>query len=312
MRPNPLARRALAAFTLALAGGLAFAQTKISVGYVAIPDLTPLYVAKEQGYFDKRGLAVKLTTIPINPSIPPALQSDSIQIGTVTPSVLMQAADGGLALRVLAGGAVLTREGRTPAILVRKGVEIHAPKDFIGKRIGVPGFGATLHVLLRKWLMDHGVDPKQVSFVEVALPQMLDVLRGGNIDAVVPAEPFAARILKAGAGTVHAYISDDFPAEGVLPIVYGVTQSWLEKNAATAKAFREALDEAIAFQAGNPAAARADMGKYLRLPPDVLATLPVPRLTTAATEAQLRFWTDAMRAQGMLKTPPDTAALLAH
>ena len=46
------------------------------MGYVAIPDLTPLYVAKEQGFFDKRGLDVTLQTIPINPNIPPALQSD--------------------------------------------------------------------------------------------------------------------------------------------------------------------------------------------------------------------------------------------
>jgi NitT/TauT family transport system substrate-binding protein len=154
----------------------------------------PLYVAKEQGFFDKRGLDVTLQTIPINPNIPPALQSDSIQVGTVTPSVLMQAADGGLKLKVIAGGSLLTKESKTPAILVRKGVEIKSPQDFIGKRVGVGGFGATLHVLFRKWLADHGVDAKKVNFVEVALPQTLDVLRGGAIDAAVPAEPFATRI----------------------------------------------------------------------------------------------------------------------
>ena len=295
---------------LALGLGAASAQaqtTKITVGYVAIPDLMPLYVAKEQGFFDKRGLDVTLQTIPINPNIPPALQSDSIQIGTVTPSVLMQAADSGLALKVIAGGSVLTAEGKTPSILVRKGVDIKTPQDFVGKRVGVAGFGATLHVLFRKWLADKGVDPKKVNFVEVALPQTLDVMRGGTIDATVPAEPFGARIVQAGVAVPYAYVSDDFPAAGVLPIVYGSTAGWLQKNPAAAKAFREALDEAIAFHARNPEASRAAMGKYLRLPPEVLATLPVPRLSTTVSESQLRFWIDAMQSQSMLKTSLNAA-----
>lgn len=202
---------------LAFGLGTAQAQTKITVGYVPIPDLMPLYIAKEQGFFDKRGLDVTLQTIPINPNIPPALQSDSIQIGTVTPSVLMQAADSGLALKVVAGGSVLTADGKTPSILVRKGVEIKSPQDFVGKRVGVAGFGATLHVLFRKWLSDKGVDAKKVNFVEVALPQTLDVMRGGSIDATVPAEPFGTRIVQAGVATPYAYVSDDFPAAGVRP-----------------------------------------------------------------------------------------------
>jgi NitT/TauT family transport system substrate-binding protein len=299
-------RIAALALPLALVFGSGFgtaqAQTKITVGYVAIPDLTPLYVAKEQGFFDKRGLDVTLQTIPINPNIPPALQSNSIQIGTVTPSVLMQAADSGLALKVIAGGSLLTRDGKVPAIVVRKGVEIKSPQDFVGKRVGVAGFGATLHVLFRKWLTDHGVDAKKVNFVEVALPQTLDLLRGGTIDAAVPAEPFATRILQAGVATAYGYVSDDFPESGVLPIVYGATADWLARNAPAARAFREALDEGIAFHAKNPEASRANMGKYLRLPPEVLATLAVPPLSTVVTEPQIRFWADAMKAQGMLKT----------
>lgn len=302
--------RALAALTLLLAAAAAWAQTKITVGYVAIPDLMPLYVAKEQGFFAKRGLDVTLQTIPINPNIPPALQSDSIQIGTVTPSVLMQAVDSGLDLRVIAGGSVLTRDGKVPGIVVRKGVEIKTPQDLVGKRVGVAGFGATLHVLMRKWLGDKGVDWKKVSFVEVALPQTNDVMRGGNIDAAVPAEPFMSRMVQAGTGTVLAYISEDFPPAGVLPIVYSSTKDWAQKNAAAAKAFREALDEGIAFQQKEPETSRAVMGKYLRMPPEVLATLAVPKLATSVSDAQLGFWGDAMKAQGMVKAVPDVAALI--
>ncbi len=35
------------------------------------------------------------------------------------------------------------------------------PADFVGKKVGVPGIGAFLDVLFRKWLIDGGVDPRR-------------------------------------------------------------------------------------------------------------------------------------------------------
>lgn len=303
--------RLVAAGTLALcAAGTALADTRITVGFVPIADLMPLYVAKEQGFFAKRGLDVTLQAIPINPTIPPALQSDSIQVGTVTPSVLMQAADSGMDLVVIAGGSVLTPASKTPGIVLRNGVALKTPQDFIGKKVGVAGLGATLHVLARKWFADHGVDPKKVNFVEVALPQMSDVLKGGSVDAVVPTEPFLSRIVQSGAGSMFAYLSDDFPAAGVMPIAYGVTRDWLQKNTAAARAFREALEESNAFHAKNEAAARADMAKYVKAPPDVFKALIVPQQASVATEDHMRFWIDVMKSQDMLKNSVDAKRLI--
>ena len=301
----------LLAFTLAMCTGTAaLADTKITVGYLAIADLMPLYVAKEQGFFSKRGLDVTLQLIPINPTIPPALMSDSIQVGTVTPSVLMQAIDGGLDLTIIAGGSVLTKASKTPGIVLRNGFIAKTPQDFIGKKVGVAGLGATLHVLARKWFSDHGVDPKKITFVEVTLPQMGDVLKGGSVDAVVPAEPFMSRIVQSGNGSVFAYLSDDFPDIGVMPIAYGVTREWAQKNSAAAKAFRAGIDEAITFHEKNPAAARADMAKYVKVPPEVFNSLVIPKQVSNVSDAHLRFWIDAMKSQDMLKNNVDVNKLM--
>ena len=64
--------------------------------------------------------------------------------------------------------------------------------------------GAYLHVLFRKWLIEKGVDPKGVNFVEVTFPTMNDVLKSGSVDAVLTAEPFVARMTAAGTGHVGA------------------------------------------------------------------------------------------------------------
>ena len=60
---------------------------KIVFGYTAVTDFASVFVAAEEGYFSKRRLDVELKFIPLNSTIPAALQSDSLQIGGPTPSV---------------------------------------------------------------------------------------------------------------------------------------------------------------------------------------------------------------------------------
>ena len=61
--------------------------TKVVFGYTAVSDFASVFVAAEQGYFKKRNLDVELKFIPLNSTIPAAIQSDSLQFGGPTPSV---------------------------------------------------------------------------------------------------------------------------------------------------------------------------------------------------------------------------------
>src|SRR5512147_1862479 len=79
------------------------AQTKIIVAYTATIDVAPLFVATDKGFFQKRGLDVMPQLIQVNSLIPPALASDSVQIGMPTASTFLQAVDGGIDLTVVSG-----------------------------------------------------------------------------------------------------------------------------------------------------------------------------------------------------------------
>ena len=130
-------------------------------------------VAIDEGIFKKHGLEVEMTPIGINSNIPAAILSNSIQIGGPTSTVFLQAADGGLDLVAIAGASVMSpvSNGNITAF-VRNGITIKEPKDFVGKKVGAPGLNAFLHVLFVKWLVEKGVDPKSVNFVEVTFPTM--------------------------------------------------------------------------------------------------------------------------------------------
>ena len=306
------ALHALAALPLAASlPARAQAPTKIVFGYTAVTDFTSVFVAAEEGYFKKRGLDVELKFIPINSTIPAAIQSDSLQIGGPTPSVFLQAVDGGLDHVVVAGGGVTSKSITGFGLVARAGSGIKTAQDTVGKKIGVPGLGAFLHVTFRAWLKSQGVDYKKVNFVEAAFPQHGDLLRGGSVDAVVSADPFMSRITDSGVGYVASYYSTFLP-EGQPTIIHTARRDWVEKNPAAARAFREALQEAAAFMANpkNNDKVRAAIGKYIKLPPDVIAKVQISPPGPVVTEKQLAYWVGLMKDQDMLKTTPDVTRLI--
>lgn len=284
---------------------------KIVFGYTAVTDFASVFVAADQGGFKKRNLDVELKFIPLNSTIPAAIQAGSLQLGGPTPSVYLQGVDGGLDHVVVAGAGVTSKSITGFGLVARAGSGIKTADDCVGKKIGVPGLGAFLHVTFRAWLKSQGVDYKKVNFVEAAFPQHGDLLRGGSLDAVVTADPFMSRITDSGVGYVASYYSTFLP-EGQPTIIHTARRDWVEKNAAAAKAFREALQEAAAFMANpkNNDKVRAAIGKYIKLPPDVIAKVQISPPGPVVTEKQLAYWVGLMKDQDMLKTTPDVTRLI--
>lgn len=290
----------------------AFAQSgKIVFGYTAVTDFATVFVAAEQGYFTKRKLDVELKFIPLNSTIPAAIQSDSLQMGGPTPSVFLQAVEGGLDHVVFAGGGITSKTITGFGLVAKAGSGIRTAQDVVGKKVGVPGLGAFLHVTFRAWLKQNGVDYKKVNFVEASFPQHGDLLRGGSIDAVVSADPFMSRIVDSGVGYVASYYST-FLEAGNHTILYAAKRDWAQKNAAQVRLFRDAVLEAATFigQPKNDEAVRAAIAKYTKLPPAIVAKVQISPPGPTVSEKQMAYWVGLMKDQGMLQTDPKVANLI--
>ncbi len=311
MKRRSLVLAPLAAGAAALALPARAQSTRIAFGYTAVTDFASVFVAAEEGLFKKRNLDVELKFIPLNSTIPAAIQSESLQIGGPTPSVYLQAVDGGLDHVVVAGGGATAKNITGFGLVARAGSGIKSAQDCVGKKIGVPGLGAFLHVSFRGWLKQSGVDYKKVNFIEAAFPQHGDLLRGGSLDAVVTADPFMSRITDSGAGYVASYYST-FLAEGNPTILHAARRDWAQKNAGAVKAFREALVEAAAFMAkpANGDKVRAHIGKYIKVPPEVLARMQISPPLPVLNEKHLEYWVGLMKDQEMLRGTPQLANLI--
>jgi NitT/TauT family transport system substrate-binding protein len=300
----------LVAFSAVLAASPVLAQGKIKIGCTATSDCASAMVAVDEGIFKKHGLDAEMVLIGINSNIPAAILSNSIQIGGPTSTVFLQAADGGLDLVAIAGASVMSQvtNGNIGAF-VRNGITIKEPKDFAGKKVGAPGLGAFLHVLFVKWLVEKGVDPKSVNFVEVSFPTMADIIRSGGVDVVLTGEPFITRMSNAGLGTVGARYGVDLGRTEPI-IFYAASRDWAEKNPDTIKKFRAAIEEGAAIVNNDPEKTSAAISKFTKQPLELVKSTPPNKSAPSLKAEQLGWWVDVMASQKLLQSKLDLKKLI--
>jgi NitT/TauT family transport system substrate-binding protein len=292
---------------LALSLAPAGAATKIRVMYTAVSGYSSVYIAKDQGFFEKRGLDVDLILAPQGGAIIEGLISGSAEVGTPTPTVFLQALDSGLDTVAIAATNAFPEKSKS-GVLARSEESIHSAQDLIGKKVGVPGINGLLDVVFRQWLANKGIDTKKVTYVEASFPQMGDMLRAGTVDAVVSVDPFYSRIVDSKVG----YLVDSYTSvlpDGTIASVYATTAKWAGDHADAVKAFQGALAEAAAFSKddAHAAAVQASIARYTKLPVAVVSALPIPNLVAQIKPSDLNFWIGVMKERGMLNGTPDPA-----
>jgi NitT/TauT family transport system substrate-binding protein len=280
---------------------------KLKMLYTPVTGFTAAYVAQEQGFFKKHGIDMEFVATNSSGNNPPAMVSGSVQVGGPTMPTILEANDAGLDIVVFAGGTVYPLTG--DMLIARQGSGIQKTTDLKGKRVGVPGLGALLHIMLRKDLKANGVDPDSVKYVEIGFQQAAEALKSGAIDAYPSQAPFTARILQSGAGYEVANWLKSTP-DGTLTVVYAATRKWATENRKLVEGMRAAMREAVAFSKEHRPEMYHAIATYTKLPPAVVSSLPPPILQVDVTPEQIQWWIDICKQQGLLKGHPDARKVL--
>lgn len=282
----------------------AMALSKISVAYVPAIDFLPAFVAKERGLFEKNGLDVTLKPIALASNIPSAMTAGDVQIGLGTGPNMMMANEGGLDLVAIYG---LTRDTKTNPIvglIARKSAGIKTAADLAGKKIAVPGLNSVIHIFTMEWLAKNGVEPGKATFVELPMPQLDSVLRGGLVDAISVIEPFRGNSLRDTESVLIANVASDL-RENMMMGYWQSLRSWAQANPDAVKAFRASMDEGLSFIKQEPEEARKIALKYLRVVPPTFPTWEFKQ-----TVDDFQYQADITRKLGLLKKPVDAASLI--
>jgi len=298
-------RKGFAVLVLTMWAALAAAEPpKANIGYIGAADFTPLFVAKDKGFFDKHGLDATLTRIQIAPNVGPAVMSGNLQIGMGTAPNLLHAAEGGLPLVAIAGASRMKKENPIAGLVGRSGLSIKSPQDLRGKKIASPGLNTMLTDLLEKWLYDNKVPRDQVTLVEVVFPQQHDMLKSGNVDAAITIEPFRSRMIGDGTGfKIADYVGEVNP--DVIAVLWMARSDWAAAHPDAVRAFRAGYADAIDYCAKHPDEAKQILAKYVGFASPVL-----PDYGVEVRLSDLEFFEKMERQLGKLRQPVDVKKLI--
>lgn len=293
---------ALAAAAALITSSLAAKADPIVLGYSASTAFSTAFVAADQGLFRKHGVEVELKLVPNSSTTPAALVAGSLQVATPTAPVTLQAVEQGLDLVVVAGGGYYVKGMEDVAVMVRPDSTIASAKDFEGKRVATAGLNAFLHVLFRKWMEDNGGDYRKVRFTETPFAQQIDVLKNGQVDAILAVQPFMGRALDEKIGKVVSFYISDLEGE-TLSGWFVASGDWVRKNPKDVAAFRAAMKEATDLMNKDPSVVTKANLVYIPFPAAVQAKFSKGNYRYEVLPAALETWNKICMDQNMLKQP---------
>ncbi len=238
--------------------------TKIRIGYPSISSRqAQLWVAKDEGFFQKYGLDVELIFLRGGQVAVQALASGDPPLVTVGNVILAN-------LQGYENVLVASVENSYDQIVFARPGTAKSVEQLKGKRFGISGFGTATHnaaiILFKKFNLDPA---KDVALIATgAAPDRLAAMQTGKVDATFfnPSEaPLATK-----AGLVEIIQMADLGVE-VQGSGLATSRPFIRARRDVVKAALKSYIEAIHFIFVNKAATEKSLAKYMRTSdPDVL------------------------------------------
>jgi NitT/TauT family transport system substrate-binding protein len=199
------------------------APVKIRVTWVAVVTNLPSILFLKPGIarHDGKSYAFEAEHFSNTPLMIPALATNEIEIATLAyPSLAAAIETAGLDdLRVIADELQDGVAGYySDEYMVKKESPIRTIEDLKGKVLASSGIGGAMDVPMREMLKKHGLDPmKDVTIVEVSMPNHRAALADGKVDMISSPLPFSEDpALRAMARTLFTQRDAAGPTQMIL------------------------------------------------------------------------------------------------
>jgi len=274
---------------------------QLRLALLPIPSVLPIFVAEENGYFKELDIFVE--TLPVGS----AVERDQ----------LMQAGQIDGMINEISGAAIFNRGktqvkivaiARSPIdarpifrILAAPGSKFTNTKDLAGVPIGISK-NTVIEYITHRLMTSGGIEPENIVYKSVpVLPERLQLLLSGQIQAATLPDPLAASAIQAGAFEI---VNDTVLAGASASVITFSTAAITGKTEAI-KQFMVAWDRAVTDLNADPAKYQELMLKKIRVPKNVHTVFSIPPYPRKIVPSR-KQWDDVMNwmvGKKLLSTP---------
>jgi ABC-type nitrate/sulfonate/bicarbonate transport system substrate-binding protein len=215
-------RLAALAAAVTLAAGAAQAQQKIVIGLPTSPPNVvhmPVLVAKDLGFYKKRGLDVETVSLGDGTKVYRALLAGNIDFGLTPGAPTIIGTANGATVKALSANLQ-----KYEASMVVRG-DIKSLADLKGKRIGIQEPGGFADILSRSVLRAAHIDPKEANFVTIA-SEDVPALVANQVDTAI------------------LHVEQEMLAKSKVPDLHAIARMW-ELQPKTLYTFLSATEKTI-------------------------------------------------------------------
>jgi NitT/TauT family transport system substrate-binding protein len=229
---------------------------KIRACYSAVAgNMTPLWLAKEKGFFAKYGQDVDLTLIQAGSTAAAAMISGDAPFCMITGPTIIQSRLSGSDLVMLAG---ITNSFDFTFFGAK---DIKSVKHLKGKKVGISRFGSATDFAVRVLLQKHGLRPGQdVALLQVGLTtERVAALEAGTVQATLVNVTLTPAMRKRGFPELAEKIDAEYQHLALIS-----SESHIRQNRDQVRQFSRAFMEGLKFYRAQRRETIDVMSKYLR------------------------------------------------
>jgi len=276
----------------------AMEPVSLKIAVLPIIDTLPLYVAQQQGFFEKQGLTVELVPVASAPERVQLMAAGQVD-GTINETLaVMQFNKEGAQVQAVRY-ALRPAKGYGHFFILASGQSgITTPDGLKNVEIGVSQ-GTVIEYVTERLLQSEGLSSNEIKTIPVPkIPDRMSLLASGELAAGTLPDPLGALAVQSGA----VIVMDDSTHPEYGFSIYSFRKAVIDAHPEAVKGFLSAIDEAVTMINADPTKYNSILSDNNIVPPPLLGTYKVPPFPAdgVPTEAE---WNDALswaKDKGML------------
>jgi NitT/TauT family transport system substrate-binding protein len=285
---------------------------RVAMAQDSPPINIPVWIAQQEGFFKKRGLNVQAATPNIPFSSQLATLGHQYDLVVTSQPDLIRAVASGIDDVSVFGVVVDVPQDPAAGLVMTPKSGVTDIKQLAGHSVGAPSLTGNNWGAFECWLQKNGVKPSSVRGVQVAPPELPDVMKAGRVDGGLIFNPILANLISTGNKSLGDPYQGCF-GNGEPNGYFTATSSWANDNKVALAKFLAAEKEAVKFIAAHKDVAQATYAKLSGLPAKVAAQAVIypPEMNFKISTADFANWEKIMKSIGQLPSnPPDPSKLV--